>query len=121
MRLIHKKQAAYHFGLYAETVAMLLLRLKFYYIIARRHRNFAGEVDIIAGRGKVIAFIEVKARKTGMVGETVSSHQQQRIIQAAQFFLSRNSRFSNHHVRFDVIGIRPWCWPVHIQDAWRGW
>lgn len=117
-----QRRTAYRFGLTAETIAAFFLRLKGYHIIARRHRNYAGEIDIIATRGTIIAFIEVKARKNPtQLMDVFSYHQQQRILRAAEIFLSRQPRYSNYLVRFDLIIISPLRLPLHMQDAWRGW
>ena len=49
-------------GRRAEWIGALILTLKGYRILARRFRVHSGEIDLIARRGDVIAFIEVKAR-----------------------------------------------------------
>ncbi len=49
-------------GLWAETLCLWALRLKGYRILARRYRSPAGEIDLIARRGSVLAAVEVKAR-----------------------------------------------------------
>ena len=49
-------------GLFAETLAALALRLCGWRILARRFRTPVGEIDIIARRRGVIAFVEVKRR-----------------------------------------------------------
>jgi putative endonuclease len=48
----------------AETLACWYLRLKGWRILARRARVPGGEVDIVARRGRIVAFVEVKARPT---------------------------------------------------------
>lgn len=62
MRLERRKARA--FGLRAETLAAMWLRLKFYKILARNFAARGGEIDLIARRGEVIVFVEVKARPT---------------------------------------------------------
>jgi hypothetical protein len=49
-------------GALAELAAAALLMLKGYRIIERRHRSRSGEIDLIATRGRRIAFVEVKLR-----------------------------------------------------------
>lgn len=116
------KKAAYRFGLHAETLSALFLRIKGYRIIARRHKNHAGEIDIIAKRRNLIVFIEVKARSNAAhIGETLSLRQQQRIIRSAEVFLQHHPRFTHYSVRFDMMQISPFRWPIHLKDAWRGW
>ena len=58
-----KKKNAWLFGRTSESLAVWMLRLKGYRIIARDHRTGAGEIDIIAKRGGMLAFVEVKARR----------------------------------------------------------
>jgi putative endonuclease len=55
---------AYRRGLFAETVTALLLRLKGHRIVARRYKTPVGEIDLVALKGRRLAFIEVKRRKT---------------------------------------------------------
>ncbi|MBI3275131.1 MAG: YraN family protein, partial [Methylocystis sp.] len=59
---IEARRARHRGGLRAETLAALWLTYKFYKLLARRYRARDGEVDIIARRGRTIAFVEVKAR-----------------------------------------------------------
>jgi putative endonuclease len=113
-----KREAA---GRWAETLAVLTLRLKFYRILARRYRCPVGEIDIVATRGRTIVFIEVKARRTiGQAMESVTPRQQKRIIRAATAFLQSRPNRPDTLIRFDVLFIIPKRLPHHVKDAWRG-
>ena len=117
-----KKQKAERRGRTAEMLAMLLLRVKGYSILAQRFRCAAGEIDIVAAKGNMVVFIEVKARRnTHQALESVTARQQKRIEAAAEVWLqSETSR--NFAVRFDVITVAPRALPTHMMDAWRpGW
>lgn len=57
-----RRKRAQAWGVTAEYLCLLLLVCKGYSILALRHRNSMGEIDIIAVRGKILAMIEVKAR-----------------------------------------------------------
>ena len=57
------REAAEKRGRGAETLAAVWLRLHGWRILARRARVPGGEVDIVARRGRVLAFVEVKARR----------------------------------------------------------
>ena len=57
-----RRQRAEAFGRLAERFAMLMLILQGYRILDHRARTAAGEIDLVARRGEVLAFIEVKAR-----------------------------------------------------------
>ena len=50
---------SYRLGLFAEYLAMLIYKVKFYNIVHHRKKNFVGEIDIIACKGTQIVFIEV--------------------------------------------------------------
>jgi len=67
-------------GRWAETIAVLTLRIKFYRILARRYHCPVGEIDIIAARERALVFIEAKARQTSeQAMGSVTPRQQQRI------------------------------------------
>ena len=99
-------------------------RLKLYRILARSavtgRGSGAGEVDIIAKRGNLVAFVEVKARGSlAEAAESLGSGQRRRIERAAAAFLARHPRLGHCQVRFDVILVTPKRFPRHILDAWR--
>lgn len=105
-------------GLSAEFLCRLFLRLKLYRILSSRCRTPLGEIDIVAAKGKKLAFIEVKARPCeALCAEAVSKEQQKRIIRAARAFLARNPRFGSFDLRFDVMLVAPGAWPLHIVNA----
>ncbi|MFN7038808.1 MAG: YraN family protein [Alphaproteobacteria bacterium] len=109
--------SSYRFGLLAELVTKLYLRLKLYNVIEERYRNYSGEIDLIATRGKTIVFVEVKARKTNTY-EVLTFKQRKRITNAASIFVASKPKYHNYNLRFDLIIIRPWKWPVHLVNAW---
>ena len=114
------RQRAYRLGRYAETICAWYLRLRGYRILARGYRASAGEIDIVARRGKVLVMIEVKARESiTSAAEAVTRRQQDRIVMAASQFLARYPRLSGHAVRFDAMLVAPWRPPRHVVDAWR--
>lgn len=107
-------------GRLAETLAVLLLRLKGYRILARRLRLPAGEIDIVAARGRTVAFIEVKARGSVVAAiESVSPRQRRRLLGAAAQYLARDPRHGRADLRFDVMLVAPGRLPRHVVDAWR--
>lgn len=108
--------STYKFGIIAEYLAVLLLKLKMYRIIAIRYRNYAGEIDIIAIRKNVIVFIEVKARSNDTDYELVQQKQIRRIQNAASLFLAQHPKYQNKDVRFDLIVITGASWPKHLQN-----
>ena len=102
-------------GRRAEAWAVLWLRLKGYRILARNFRVPVGEIDVIAGRGRILALVEVKARADLATAlAAVAPRQWQRIARAATWFAA-----ADRDCRFDLMVIRPWRRPRHLVDAWR--
>ena len=109
---------AYRRGVFAETVAALMLRLRGYAIVARRYKTPVGEIDLVALKGKRLAFIEVKRRKTAEdAAWTLPAEQRRRIVRAAQYWLSAHPDFAGHDMAFDIVLTAPWAWPRYIENA----
>jgi len=107
-------------GLWAETLCLWALRLKGYRILARRYRSPAGEIDLIAKRGAILAAVEVKARADhARAGESVLWRQRARVVRALENFLAIHPGLRDSQLRFDVMLVVPGSWPRHIRDAWR--
>ena len=110
-------------GRFAETLCVVWLTMTGWRILARRHRSKAGsglgEIDIIAKRGRVVAFIEVKARASHDAAlESVSSPQRTRIARAAHVFAERDAACAGCDLRFDVMSVAGLI-PRRLADAWR--
>jgi len=107
-------------GRRAEALCAWLLRLKGYRILARRLRTPQGEIDLIARRGRVLAFVEVKARATkASAVESIGEHQRRRIERAALRFVAGRSDLADLQPRFDVMIVVPGRAPIHLRGAWR--
>ena len=119
MRKTRNTRLAHHRrGLHAETLAGLYLQLKAYRILARRYKTPGGEIDLVAKRGKTLAFVEVKARKTfAEAAESIHPRNQQRVVRAAQHYLAEHPEFHSHIIRFDAVLIVWYRWPKHIAHA----
>ena len=90
-----------------EEAAAHLLRSGGYRIVARNHRCRRGEIDLIAEKGEVLVFVEVRTRSTALFGgpeETVGARKQQRVIAAARDYLAQR-RGPPRAARFDVIAV----------------
>jgi putative endonuclease len=119
-RPIEVRQSVERSGRTAETVAAIFLRLKGYRILAQRFRGQRGEVDLIARRGGIVAFIEVKRRPThDEAAESISSRQRIRIAAAAEEFIAHHARLAGCGIRFDAVLVMPGKFPRHVADAWR--
>lgn len=103
-------------GRRAETLAALYLRLKRFSIISRRLKTPVGEIDIVARRGSLLVFAEVKHRSSAGAAalEAVNTA---RIARAAQWFLATRPEFSGLDCRFDVIVLAKGSWPHHLENA----
>ena len=116
----HLRQKAQKTGRHAETLAAWVLCLKGYRILARNFRHRAGEIDIIACKGGVLVFVEVKQRRRhGADLDAVSPTQWQRIGAAAQAFVARHKGAQAMVWRFDFIGMGRFGWPRHLKAVWR--
>lgn len=119
-----RHQAAQRRGKGAERIAALWLRLKGYGILAQGLKSGrgsgAGEVDLVARRGGLVAFVEVKSRASlEQAIESLTPFQKKRIQRGAEAFLARRPDLAGCGIRFDVMLVAPWHWPRHIPDAWR--
>ena len=113
-----KRARAYRRGLFAETVAALLLRLKGHRIIARRYKTPVGEIDLVALKGKRLAFVEVKQRKSFEdAGWSLPTRARRRIVRAAQYWLAGHPNYAGHDIAFDVVLAAPWAMPRYIENA----
>lgn len=113
-----KRLGAELFGRRGETLAAWYLRLKGYRIVATRVKTPVGEIDLIARRFGLTAFIEVKARQAqsgeAMALEAVNTS---RISRAAQYYVARHPALAETPLRFDVIFLAPRTWPRHVKGA----
>ena len=114
------RQAAERRGRGAETLACWYLRLKGWHILARRARVVGGEVDIIARRGRTLAFVEVKARADGdAAGFALDEWRLRRVVAAAERLAPRYMR-DDDDVRIDALFMIPRRWPRHLANVWQG-
>ncbi len=105
-------------GRLAEWAAVLLLLAKGYRILALRYRTPLGEIDLIARRGKLVAFVEVKARRDESTAlAAVSASAIRRIRDAGDLWLSRQPDGALLDCRFDIVAVQPWRLPAHFPDA----
>jgi len=102
-------------------VAAAALMLKGFRIVARRYRTKLGEIDLIARRGDLVLIVEVKARKTLTGAMEAIAHQSERRIEgAADLWLARQPDYARLSVRFDMVAVLPWRWPVHVENVFYG-
>jgi putative endonuclease len=110
--------AAFRTGLSAESRAAAFLMAKGYRILTKRYRTPYGEIDLVAKRRNLVAFVEVKARASlDEAAYAVTPRQQARIINAAQAWLAAHPDHAEFELRFDAILIAPRRLPRHLLAA----
>src|ERR1700722_8018421 len=117
-REIKARRRARGFGLRAEAAALLLLYCKGYRILARRYLAPGGEIDLVAARGKTIAFVEVKGRPAigfgrpaiGLARLAITEEKRRRISRAAAHWIGRHGGTISVNFRGDAIFIAPRGW-----------
>src|SRR5262249_35606609 len=113
-----ERVAAFRAGLSAESRAAAYLMAKGCRILAKRFRTPHGEIDIVAKRRNLLAFVEVKARASLYEAAfAVTPRQQARIINAAQAWLVAHPEHAEFELRFDAILIAPRHLPRHVLAA----
>ncbi len=113
-----ERVAAFRVGLSAESRAAALLIAKGYRVVARRFRTPVGEIDIVARRGNVLIFVEVKARaRLDDAAEAVTDRGKRRIVAAAEAWLSQHPDDAMRNIRFDAVLVAPRRLPRHIEAA----
>ena len=113
-------------GRFGEDCAHAYLVESGWTILARNYRFGRREVDLVARRGGLVAFVEVKTRGGGRYGapeEAVTRLKQREIEAVAREYLWRH-RLDDVDVRFDVVAIvagrgRQPVLIEHLEDAWR--
>ena len=105
-------------GRMSEYVAAAFLMLKGYRILALRHRTRLGEIDIIARKGDLAVFVEVKARRGEAAAiDAVSIAAQKRIRAASDLWLARQADQARLSLRYDIVAIMPGRLPRHFIDT----
>ena len=115
-----KRQRAERGGRRAERLAAWWLRLRGWRILAVRARTPVGEVDLVARRGRTLAFVEVKARASeAEAAIALDDYRLRRVARAAEALLPRYMR-EGDIVRIDAMFVTPWRLPRHMADVHRG-
>lgn len=113
------RRAAERAGRRAEQLAALHLRLCGFTILARRFKCPAGEIDIVARRGRLLVLAEVKARADADAALiAVTAKARRRIEAAGRAFLSRHPRLADCGLRYDIIAVSGLS-VRRFADAWR--
>ena len=111
------------FGQAGESTAEEYLLQKGYRIVARNLRSSLGELDLVAEDGRVLVFVEVKARRNDTLGgaiHAVHQRKQEKLIRLAAQYLARR-HIKDRLCRFDVVLLQGAGAPQieHIQNAFE--
>src|SRR5918998_716661 len=109
-------------GALGERVAARWMERAGWEIVARRFRSGHRDLDLVARRAGVVAFVEVKARRGLALGdpvEAVGVWKQRQLARSAWVWIDRHGRPGEAY-RFDVIGVVLGPAGVrvrHVEDA----
>lgn len=107
-------------GRRGERLAGWWLRLKGWRILDTRVRTPAGEVDIVARKGALVAFVEVKMRSDpAELDFAIDQRRLARVAAAAELLMPRYAG-PGDDIRVDVLLLAPGAPPRHIENAWIG-
>lgn len=118
--MIRRAHRARHYrrGFGAERSAALWLMLKGYRILAARYKTPLGEIDLVARRGGVLAFVEVKGRaRHADAAASIHARNQARVVRAAQWWLAAHPHHADCTIRFDALTVAWYRWPHHLPGA----
>ena len=114
-----KRQRAERSGRDGEAKAAFWLRAKGWQILDRRVKTSAGEIDLIAKRASLVAFIEVKWRqRKEELDHAIDEYRLSRVAAACEAVAYRYAK-EGEDMRIDVILLAPGAFPRHIANAWQ--
>lgn len=103
----------------AEWAAVLALTIKEYRMLARWFKTPAGEIGILARRGRTLVVVEVKARTLADRADFALGPRQRLRRERAAAAATARPGLGDLEVRFDVVLVEPFRWPRHLPVAWR--
>jgi putative endonuclease len=115
-----KRQRAERRGRHGETIAAWWLRFHGWRILAVRARTPVGEVDLIARRGRTVAFVEVKSRATSAELDLAIDRRRLIRVAAAADYLAHRHAGPRDDIRIDVILLASRSLPRHLKNVWHG-
>ncbi len=117
---MNRRQRAETAGRDAERQAADWLRRRGWEILDQRVRTPLGEVDLIARRKGLVAFVEVKQRSEKQALDLAIDHRRLRRVAAAAEMLFATYCGNGEDARIDVILIAPDAEPHHLANVWHG-
>lgn len=114
-----KRQRAEKEGRAGEGRAALWLQVKGWRILDRRRKTPLGEIDLVAKRGNVVAFVEVKWRATAAELDLAIDERRLARVAAAAEAVAHEYAQDGEDIRIDVLLLAPNVFPRHIVNAWQ--
>jgi len=115
------RHAAEARGRGAEERVAARLEAEGWTILARRFRNPGGEIDLVAEREGLLAFVEVKQRAAlAEAAYSLTPRQQARLVAGAEAWMAVNPGHGTAGMRFDVVLVDAGGRMRRITDAIRG-
>lgn len=112
-----KRAEAERRGRRGETLAAWYLRLKGWRVLAQRVKTPRGEIDLIARRGSLVVFVEVKWRKQAADLDFAIDEWRLRRVRSAVEAVAHRWMKPGDDMRIDVLLLAPGRWPLHIVNA----
>lgn len=109
----------------AEELAARYLVERGFTVLERNWQSRLGEVDLIVQKGVLLAFVEVRFRRSAAFGrpeETVTRAKQRKVILAAFDYARRRRLLERRAIRFDVVAVvsaRGGPRILHLEDAFE--
>jgi putative endonuclease len=112
---------AHRLGHRSEWLAAVLLMARGYQILGFRLKTRAGEIDILARRGRVLAVVEVKRRATlDLALNALTPKQYDRLWSAGRALLRQRPSLAGHVLRIDMVALAPGRVPRHRRGVVPG-
>ncbi|GMM94338.1 YraN family protein [Qipengyuania sp. MTN3-11] len=114
-----KRQLAEKSGREGERRAAFWLKAKGWQVLDTRVKTPAGEIDLVARRGGIVAFVEVKWRRRKQdLDHAIDEYRLSRVAAAAEAVAHRYAE-QGEDIRIDVLLLAPGAFPRHIANAWQ--
>ncbi len=109
---------SHRLGHRSEWLAAALLMCRGYQILGFRLKTRAGEIDILARRGRTLAVVEVKRRATlELALAALKPTQHERLLAAGRAVLRQRPALTGHMLRIDIVALAPGRFPRHRRGV----